>query len=204
MADEDIQAWAAATATVPVGDKVVIWLEAQGRFSDDATRLGQLLLRPGIGYKVAPSTTVFAGYAYVRTDPVGPVRTTEHRLWQQLSWRALGDGKATTITGRTRLEQRFVNGTNDVGVRFRQLLRLTVPVDGHGTQAVGWSEVFVGLNDTRAGQRTGFDRLRSFAGVSLPLSKTMRIEPGYMNEYVSGRIDDRVNHIASVTVNLNF
>lgn len=204
MADEDIQSWAAATATIPVSDKVVIWLEAQGRFSDDVTRLGQLLLRPGVGYKVSPSTTIFAGYAYVRTDPVGPVRTTEHRIWQQVSWRALGNGKDTTLSGRSRLEQRFVNGTRHVGVRFRQLLRLTVPVDPRGLQAVGWSEAFVGLNDTQAGQRTGFDRLRSFAGVSVPISRTMRIEPGYMNEYINGRPNDRVNHIASLTMNLNF
>lgn len=204
MADEDAQAWAAATATIPVDDKIVVWLEAQGRFSDDASRLGQLLLRPGIGYKVSPGTTVFAGYAYVRTDPVGPVRTTEHRIWQQVSWRALGDGKSTTLSGRSRLEQRFVNGTRDVGVRFRQLLRLTTPVSKSGVQAVGWSELFLGLNDTQAGQRTGFDRLRSFAGVSVPVGKSLRLEPGYMNEYVKGRTDDRANHIASLTMNLNF
>ena len=57
---------------------------------------------------------------------------------------------------------------------------------------------------TRAGQRTGFDRLRSFVGVSVPVSRTMRLEPGYMNEYVNGRPDDHANHIASVTMNLNF
>lgn len=205
MAEEDIQGWAAATATVPVDDKLVIWLEAQGRFSDDVTRLGQVLIRPGMGYKVTPSTTLFAGYAYVRTSPAGGAVTTEHRIWQQALWRALGDGKGVTLSGRTRLEQRFVHGTDDVGVRFRQLLRLTAPIDRQGTQVVGWTEGFFGLNDTQAGQRGGFDRLRNFAGVSLPVNDQMRLEPGYMNEYVRRRgVDDRVNHIASVTVNLNF
>lgn len=204
-AEEDIQGWAAATATVPVDDKIVIWLEAQGRFSDDITRLGQLLIRPGVGYKVSRATTLFAGYAYVRTSPAGGAVTHEHRIWQQAVWRAVGDGKTVTLSGRSRLEQRFVQGTGDVGVRFRQLLRLTAPIDRQGTQAVGWTEGFFGLNDTQAGQRTGFDRMRNFAGVSLPVNDQMRLEPGYMNEYVRRRgADDRMNHIASVTMNLNF
>lgn len=205
QAEEDIQGWAAATATVPVDDRLVIWLEAQGRFSDDITRLGQVLIRPGVGYKVSTATTVFVGYAYVRTSPEGGAVMQEHRIWQQATWRALGNGRTVTLSGRSRLEQRFVEGTGDVGVRFRQLLRLTVPIDKQGVQAVGWTEGFFGLNDTQAGQRAGFDRMRNFAGVLLPVNDTMRLEPGYMNEYVRRRgTDDRVNHIASVTMNLNF
>lgn len=205
LAEEDMQGWAAATATVPVDDRVVVWLEGQGRFSDEVSRLGQLLIRPGIGYRVSPSTTLFAGYTYVRTSPRGGAVTTEHRIWQQASWRAIGDGKGVTVSGRTRLEQRFVHGTGDVGVRFRQLMRVTAPIDRQGTQIVGWTEGFFGLNDTQAGQRTGFDRMRNFAGISLPVTATMRLEPGYMNEFISRRgTDDRANHIASVTMNLNF
>lgn len=202
-AEEDLQAWSATTASIPAGNRVVVWLEAQGRFSNDASRLGQLLLRPGLGYRLSPTTTAFVGYAYVRTDPVGPVRTNEHRIWQQLSFRAAGDGKSLTLTGRSRLEQRFVAGANDTGVRFRQLMRLTLPIDS-GVQAVGWSEGFVALNNTDWGQRAGLDRFRNFAGVSVPLTKSMRLEPGYLNEYINATGSDRINHIASMTVNLNF
>lgn len=202
-AESDIQAWGAATATIPAGDRLVVWLEAQGRFSDDAGRLGQLLLRPGVGVKLDPTTTAFLGYAYVRTDPIGPARTHEHRIWQQLSFRAVGDGKSLTVTGRTRFEQRFVEGSSDMGLRLRQLLRLTAPLAGP-VRAVGWAEGFVALDDTRWGQRGGLDRVRGFTGVAFPVSKTLSLEPGYLGEYVRRPGRDRMNHIASLTLNAMF
>jgi hypothetical protein len=202
MAEEDVHAWGAATATVRAGDKMVVWLEGQTRFYDEASRLGQVLLRPGIGYKVSRNATLFAGYAYVFTDTPGPGTTTEHRIWQQALVTIAGNGKTTTLTSRSRLEQRFMAGAGDTGLRLRQMLRLTVPVTDRGVQAVGWSETFLGLNDTDWGQRAGFDRMRNFVGVSAPISKSARIEPGYMNEYVDAT--DRTHHIASLTVNLNF
>jgi hypothetical protein len=201
--EDDLQAWAVATATVPLSDNVVLWLEAQTRFSDDAGRLGQLLLRPGIGLRIAPGTTLFGGYAFVRTDPIGPARTHEHRIWQQLSFGIAGDGKGVTVTGRSRFEERLMEGSSDMGFRVRQLIRVTAPV-GKGVRAVGWHESFVTLDDTRWGQRSGFDRMRNFAGIAVPVAKGMSIEPGYMNEYVRRRGPDRMNHIASITLNTSF
>ena len=100
--DEDTNIWLAQTAQVDLGKGAVLWLEAQERFTNDASRLGQFLVRPAIGYKLDKTTTVFVGYAYVMTDPVGPAKSHEHRIFQQLSFRLLGDGKGVTVTGRTR------------------------------------------------------------------------------------------------------
>ena len=50
-ADEDAQIWNAATASIDVGDRYVLWLEGQMRWSDDASRLGQVLL-PKIAVQV--------------------------------------------------------------------------------------------------------------------------------------------------------
>lgn len=202
-AQEDPQIWGAATATITASDKFVLWLEAQGRFSDDASRLGQMLLRPAVGLKLDKTTTAFIGYAYVFTDPVGPVSSDEHRIWQQLNWRLVGDGQGVTVTGRTRLEQRFRQGSNDMGMRFRQLLRVTAPTQS-SMRLVGWHESFIGLDDTRWGQRSGLDRMRNFVGVAFPANKNISIEPGYMNEYVRLHAQDRMHHIASLTINTTF
>lgn len=203
LAEEDVQPWLAVTATIPVADRVVVWLEGQARTSNDASRLNQILLRPALGYKATSTTTLFAGYAFVPTNPPGPARFNEHRIWEQATFRILGDGRGITLSGRSRLEQRFREGDGDVGHRFRQLIRLTAPVDAKGTQAVVWSEPFIGLNDTRWGQPGGLDRWRNFIGVSLPVASTLRIEPGYMNEVVEQRGPDRMNHIASLTLNFS-
>jgi hypothetical protein len=202
-ASEDFHVWGAATATIAASDSTVIWLEAQTRFYDDAGRLGQLLLRPGIGYKLDANTTVFLGYAYVRTDQLATPHTNEHRIWQQLSFRLAGDGQGATVVGRSRLEQRFMSGSGDMGLRFRQQLRLTAPLAGKA-RAVGWAEAFVALDDTGWGQRSGFDRLRSFAGITVPLGPSLALEPGYMNEYIRLPNQDRMNHIASLTVSAVF
>lgn len=202
LAEDDFQAWGAVTATISLDKKLVVWFDGQARTSNDASRLNQVLLRPGIGYRVSPTTTLFVGYAHAFTNPPGPARTNEHRLWQQASFRIAGDGRGVTLSGRSRLEQRFLVQGEDTGVRLRQMLRLTAPIGEQGMQAVGWSELFLGLNRTDWGQPSGFDRSRTFAGISVPLSRTLRAEPGYMYERIRQRGDDRHNHIASVTLNL--
>lgn len=201
--NEDMHVWGAATATITLSDKTVLWLEGQTRFYDDASRLGQALIRPGVGYKLGATETVFIGYAYVNTDQTTTPDTREHRVWQQFSFRAAGDGKGVTLTGRSRFEQRFMEGSGDMGLRVRQMLRLTAPLTGKA-RLVGWGEAFVALDDTAWGQRSGFDRLRSFAGVTVPLGKSLALEPGYLNEYIRLRGENRMNHVLSVTVNATF
>lgn len=202
-AEDDINAWLAATASIDVGKKGVVWLEAQTRFTDDASRLGQLLLRPAIGYKLDETTTAFLGYAFVRTDPTGPALSKEHRVFQQLSFRLAGDGKGVTLTGRTRLEQRFREGRDGTGVRFRQQLRLTAPLEGKA-RAVAWTEPFIGLNATAWGQKSGVNVWRNFVGVSIPVGTGLSLEPGYLNQYVVRTGRDRIDHIASLTLNTRF
>lgn len=80
-----------------------------------------------IGLKLDKTTTAFIGYAYVRTDPAGPAKSHEHRIFQQLSFRIAGDGKGVTLTGRTRLEKRMFESQDGTGWRLRQQLRLTPP-----------------------------------------------------------------------------
>lgn len=201
-ADEDRNVWLAQTATVELGGSAVLWLEAQERFTNDASRLGQFLLRPAVGYKLDKTTTAFLGYAYVITDPVGPVKTHEHRLFQQLSFRLLGDGKGVTLTGRTRLEQRFLEDTAGTGWRLRQQLRLTAPLGGK-VRAVAWTEPFIGLNQTGF-QRDGLGLWRNFAGVAIPVGRSLTLEPGYLNQYVVRNGRDRIDHTASLTVNASF
>ena len=203
-ADEDSQAWVAANATIGVSKDIVVWLEGQARFTDNVGNLGQVLIRPGLGLKLGPNTTAYVGYAYVHTDPPGPAKSNEHRAWQQLSFRIAGNGKGLTVTGRSRLEQRWVEGANDMGWRYRQQLRLTAPIGGK-VRGVAWSEAFVALDDTSWGQRSGIDRWRNFVGIAVPASKAVTIEPGYLNQYVVRQgAADRIHHVASITLSAKF
>ena len=201
-AEDDANIWLAQTANVDLGGGAVVWLEAQERFTNDASRLGQFLVRPAIGYKLDPTTTVYIGYAYVMTDPEGPAKTNELRLFQQASFRIAGDGRGVTLTGRTRFEQRTLEEQDGTGWRVRQQVRLTAPVSG-GVRAVAWTEPFIGLNETTF-QRGGIGLWRNFVGATVPLGQGLSLEPGYLNQYVRRRGNDRIDHTLNLTLATNF
>lgn len=202
-AEEDIGAWSAVNATAALNDRVSLTMDAQLRFGNDVSRLGQYLIRPSVGLKVGDTTTLSLGYAYFHTDPDGPAVFDEHRVWQQAAFRLAGNGKGVTLTARSRLEQRWVEGSAGAGLRLRQQLRLTAPLSGKA-RAVAWTEPFIAFNDTRWGQRSGLDRWRNFAGVNAPLSKAVSVEPGYLNQWVNRPGADLVQHIGSVTLTAKF
>lgn len=201
-AEEDTQAWGAAIAQGTVKGDAFVWLEAQWRLTDDASRTGQVILRPAAGIRFAPDSTALAGYAYIRSTPEGGAATNEHRLWQQVQLPLVrdGDGRPLVIS-RTRLEQRMVQGRDDTGWRLRQFVRVQVPLNPDGSvQAVGYTEAFVALNDTDWGARAGFDQWRNFVGIGVPLSRRLRMEPGYLNQRIFRPGEDRTNHIVNATL----
>lgn len=201
--DEDTQVWSIVNATGALSDKVVLAVEGQARLSDDASRLGQAIVRPSVGWRLDGSKTASLGYAYSRSTPKGRPATEEHRGWQQLVYRLAGDGTGLTLTGRTRLEQRWVEGRDGTGWRVRQQVRVTAPVKDR-VRGVAWTESFVGFNQTSWGQRDGLHLWRSFAGVSVPISKTVTLEPGYLHQRAFRTGPDAVTHAAAVWINLQF
>lgn len=201
-AQEDEQVWLAQFSTIEVGQKVLLFTDMQLRFTDGADRLGQVLLRPAVGYRITPSDTLFLGYAYVRTESLNGTPTDEHRMFQQALVRVAGGPGKTTVTSRTRLEQRWLEGRSGMGWRLRQQVRLETPV-AKGLNAIVWAEPFVNLDTTSWGQRAGFDQLRGFFGVGVPIAKGIAIEAGYSGQYVNRfNVPDRMNHIGSLSLTI--
>lgn len=201
-AEEDMQAWGAVTANGVVRGDLFLWLEAQGRATDDVGGGSQILLRPAVGARIGRDAHAVVGYAYVRTDPLGGTLSNEHRPWQQVQFVPLRlKGGAPLLISRTRLEQRMVEGRDGTSWRLRQFLRLQVPLDKRGgLQAVAFTEGFFNLNTTNWGARSGIDQWRTFVGVGFPVAPRMRLEPGYLNQRVVRAGDDRVNHVLSATL----
>lgn len=201
---QDTQAWFNVTGSGPVHGKVLAWAEVQGRFGNDVSRLSQSIIRPGIGYQVSKTLQVYVGYGRITNHNPGP-DISEDRLWQQLSWSG-APFAGGVISTRSRLEQRFVENGNDAGWRARQFVKFNRPFrPGGDTTLVLTSEVFVALDDTDWGARSGFDQMRNFAGVGFSVAPKARIEVGYMNQYIN-RVgpNDRMNHIASTNLLVRF
>lgn len=196
--------WLNVTAQGPVRGKLLAWAEVQGRFGDDASRLSQSILRPGVGYQLSPRVSLWVGYGRITNHNRGK-DVGEDRLWQQLSWNA-GEVAGGALSTRTRLEQRFVETGSDTGWRLRQLVKYNRPFrKGGDTSFVLTSETFVAFDDTDWGARSGFDQIRNFAGIGFSVSPKARVELGYLNQYIdlAGR-NDRMNHIASASLLARF
>lgn len=201
-AEDDINIWLGQFATINASDKVYVRLEAQERFTNDAGRLGQLLLRSMVGYRIDKNITIGVGYAYVRTDPVGPAILNEHRYYQELNVRLLSTEGGVTLDSRTRLEQRTFEEREDTSWRLRQSVQLRVPIS-EKNKLVAYTEPFIDLNETGV-QRGGVSIWRNFVGLSLPLAKNIEVVPGYLNQHVFRDGRDRSDHTANVNLFMTF
>jgi len=201
-AEDDANIWLGQFATINASDKVYVRLEAQERFTNDAERLGQLLLRSLVGYRIDKNANVGVGYAYVRTDPVGPALLNEHRYYQELNVRLLSTEGGVTLDSRTRLEQRTFEEREDTSWRLRQFVQLRVPISDDN-KLVAYTEPFVDLNETGV-QRGGLSIWRNFVGVSVPLAKNIEVVPGYLNQHVFRDGRDRSDHTANVNLFMTF
>lgn len=213
----DFQTWGNITAVGSLGvvnpklEKWRYWLEGQGRFGNDSSQFSQSLIRPGVGYQVHRTTSVWLGYAWAPTaQPFTKAPFDEQRIWQQVLWQdrfSFG-----TVASRSRVEQRFDPWqSGDVAYRYRHLVRVLMPLP----QAPAWglvlaNEVFVHLNSVNWGPSpsptTGFDQNRAFAGVAYTFNKNARTEIGYMNQIINLMHNpiNRMDHNLSVNLFLNF
>ncbi|NNC77292.1 MAG: DUF2490 domain-containing protein, partial [Woeseiaceae bacterium] len=124
------------------------WVDAQARYPDTGSGVNQLLIRPGIGYDISPTLSVWAGYARFRTHTSSGGTVTEDRFWQQLSWRARSWGDASLST-RLRLEERDLSTGSDTGIVLRaQLKYVRKLTPGGDTDFIASIEPFFDLRDT--------------------------------------------------------
>jgi hypothetical protein len=183
------------------------WLDAHVRYSDDANGFEQSIFRPGLGYAMPKNHTLWAGYGWIANSPEIGDTFHEHRFWQQYSWKTKIENFG--FSSRSRLEQRFREGSNDdTGWRFRQFFKLTHPI-GENTQLYWstWDEVFLNLNDADWGAETGLDRNRIFAGIGWQPSSAnyFKAEVGYLNQFIHNKFGtNRIDHLVSFNVFFSF
>lgn len=160
---EDFQVWGNVTALGNFGfvnpnnpdlKKFRWWMEGQGRFGNDATQFTQSLIRPGVGYAITDKLVAWVGYAWAPTaEPLSIAHPfNEHRLWEQLTW--ADNFPFGRLSLRSRFEQRFfdhnapIPGSDDVAHRFRQLVKLAVPIPSidPNLSFIIQSELFIAMN----------------------------------------------------------
>lgn len=201
-ADADSQIWTQFNLNKRYSNGVRLFAEIQPRFGDNNERLTQLIVRPAIGYTLNKRMSVWLGYGW--TPSTFPEYTNENRIFQQF---LVEDSfPSFSMSNRTRLEERFIEGAGASSVRIRHLLRISKPLDSKNQWAlVGSNELFWNLNTTPRGPQSGFDQNRIFLGLSKSVAPQTRIEFGYLGSFINppNHRPDRRFDVLMVAVNYN-
>ena len=172
------------------------------RSREGVSELDVFSLRPTVIYAFNPHVSVAGGYAFAPTFPTSGGTTVEHRPSAQFSFTSgLGGG---SVTLRTRMDFRFIEGNSGMLMRFRQQARYARPI----TKRVSWTvydELFVHVNNTTRSPRS-IDQNRVFGGVQVAAWSSGRIEAGYLNQFSPGHrgAADRMNHVLSTALTISF
>jgi Protein of unknown function (DUF2490) len=204
--------WFMSLSRIEFSDHYRGFLDIQPRFTVDDTPGGDngsidtVLIRGALGYQIKPNLGIYQGYAIIPTyDP----DKVEHRSFQELLAKQ-SIGKSSSLAHRLRFEQRFLEGVDDddIAYRFRYFARFTHPLTGiHEKLSLAINEeVFININDTDGGPKSGFNQNRLFVGLNYRVSKTLAFEAGYQNQFINvqGSADDVVNHIAFFGIQTSF
>lgn len=193
-ATTDDQVWTTASANVKIAGPWRISEELTGRFSDNKNGLYEVEANTLLGYQLNKVVTFWAGYTHDPQYSGGDFTRMEHRAREQVTFdnfTKLGSGK---LSARIRLEQRWREGLDGTGWRMRPYVKYSLPIKGKVALNLS-SEPFINLNTTSFQTKSGLDRVRNLATVSVPLSKTLTGEAGYMNQhlFISGGPDESDN-----------
>lgn len=195
---QDAQIWTGLVSTARLGQSdsgPSLWLDAHLRRSGTGT---VHILRPAIGWGHKGWLSAWAGYAWIPVLPDEGDTAHEHRLWQQLIVQR-GAGQLS-LQLRSRFEERFSPGSEDVGFRLREFGRAGWALKEDGDYGlVAWDEIFLGLNQTDWGAPAGFDQNRLFAGVFVKADANLRLELGYLSVYLN-RDEDTLGHALATNV----
>ncbi|GAA3775968.1 DUF2490 domain-containing protein [Corallibacter vietnamensis] len=192
----DFGNWLIYFGNKKINSKWNIHHEVQYRNYNAIGDLEQLLLRTGLGYTFNEGkANVLLGYGYILSENYiantdNKESVNEHRIYQQfISKQQLG---AVKLNHRYRFEQRFVE--SDFKMRFRYFLGINIPFSKTSKYYLsGYNEIFLNT------ESEVFDRNRTYGGLGYQVSKNVKIEAGYMNQFFEKSSRDQFNIMTFVT-----
>jgi len=191
--------WLIYIGNKKIDSKWNIHHEVQYRNYNAVGDLEQLLLRTGIGYNLTEDgNNLLLGYGYIHSENyIGQtdekVSIGEHRIFQQFITKQ-NVGKVS-LQHRYRFEQRFV--ADDIRLRVRYFLGINIPLadlnEGKNSLYLSiYDEIFI---NTVA---EVFDRNRLYGGIGYKINDNLKMELGYMNQFLNGGNRDQINLLAFV------
>jgi hypothetical protein len=180
----DSQLWAGGSVTVKLSPTWSVSQDVTARFSDKRDGLYEIEANTLVGFQLTKKVSLWVGYDHDPQYSSGHSTAMEHRFVQHLVSSNLGKLAGGQLSGRIRFEQRWREGIGGTGWRIRPYLRYALPLGKNTKTALVLSEEpFFDLNTTRFQTVRGLERLRSFVGISTPLTKNLSTDIGYLNQH---------------------
>ncbi|MFM5917237.1 MAG: DUF2490 domain-containing protein [Novosphingobium sp.] len=177
----DTQYWQTLNASVALPDNFRISNETVLRESD-AKGFYEIENNVMVGKKVNRVVTLWLGYTFNPQYSHGTFTRREHRFRQQVSFDNFAVVGKVKFSGRLRLEERWREGLPGTAWRLRPQVRATMPLVGKTTLSLT-NEDFIDLNNTGFQTVDGLERMRNAIYVTVPLSKKVSIDFGYLNQH---------------------
>ena len=195
---EDAQLWSQVNTNVPLAEGVKITAEQIARVSNRQDGLYQTEFGALLGLRVAKNVELGIGYRWVGAHN-GNTAANENRLRQQVV------GTFGPIVTRFRVDERFNPRGDEVGFRIRPLIRYNHRLGDKGVALFVSHESFYLPNATAWGQRRGYERMRNIVGFTLPISRAVSTDLGYLNQYrpARGTAGAQMDHALTVQVTIN-
>ncbi|MFM5894611.1 MAG: DUF2490 domain-containing protein [Novosphingobium sp.] len=180
-AASDTQYWQTLNVGVALPDNFKVSNETVLR-SSDAKGFYEIENNFMLGKKVSKVVTLWLGYTFDPQYNHGTFRFHEHRFRQQVNFENFVEVGKVKFSGRLRMEERWREGQTGTAWRLRPQIKATVPLKGKVTLSVS-NEDFIDLNNTSFQTVDGLERMRNAVYVTVPVSKKINIDFGYLNQH---------------------
>jgi len=197
--ESDLGNWLIYIGSKKLDNKWNLHHEVQYRNYNAIGDLEQLLLRTGIGYNLTENgNNLLLGYGFIHSQNyIGTtdekVNVDEHRIFQQfITKQKIGK---VGLQHRYRFEQRFAG--DDFKLRFRYFLGINIPITTVGEKN---NPIYLSIYDELFINTVAqvFDRNRLYGGIGYKINDNLKMELGYMNQFLNQKSRDQVNILAFV------
>lgn len=196
-ADDETQFWLNGTAVVPLGDDWSGTFDVSRRFRDDDD---QILLRGNADYRVSDRVSLGGGAAMVNSiDGLAETgNDLELRLHQQVTLRF------GAFAFRTRLEERFLEDSDQMQLRVRQRVQTSLPVTRGLDASFSGELFFIARSHLDEGEER-VSQLRFNGTLTHGLTERIDVAAGYLMLYTPRRAQpDTIAHVPQVTLTYRF
>lgn len=200
---DDFQHWETVNVSINLPEAFKISSETVLRTSD-ARGFYEVEQNLMLGKKLNKMVTVWLGYTFDPAYNHGTFVRREHRFRQQVSLDNFATIGKVRFSGRLRLEQRWREGIAGTAWRLRPQVKVSMPLAGKATVAFA-SEEFIDLNNTAFQQVDDLERMRNSLTVTIPLSKKINLDLGYLNQHGFVPVGpDTHDHVLTTGISASF